>query len=171
MALLKYLYTDHIEDHSSWDLENLMDILVCAEEYQVTRLKSICEVLISEQMKLENCLDILQLSDMHFARDLKKFTLKFIIEHITELENCGELFKLNMNLMTEIIQFRDATDREEEEKEQLVPPVIAPPTDVPVKTVSPDNAELPVDLLQVLDFPLPPWPTSDDPPEDISYEL
>jgi speckle-type POZ protein len=75
MALLKYLYTDSIfyrytnayfediDNPKSWELDSLIDLLVCADEYQVTRLKAICEVLIADKMSMENCLEILPVSD------------------------------------------------------------------------------------------------------------
>jgi len=155
LALLKYLYTDNIEEPDMWELENLMDLLVCAEEYQVNRLKSICEVLISQKIKNENCLDILQLADMHFARDLKKFTLKYINEHIIELESTGELLKLNMNLMAEIIQYREATELENEE----IPTTTT--TDQEIKSPSTEIDEQTIALLSNF-TPLPPWPSVDE---------
>jgi hypothetical protein len=37
--MLRYFYTDNVEKIKDYEIDSLIDLLICAEEYQVTRLK------------------------------------------------------------------------------------------------------------------------------------
>jgi N-acetylneuraminic acid mutarotase len=105
MALLEYLYTDHV----NIPIENAMDIFVTADHFCVPRLKSICEKKMLESITVDNAATIFHAADLHAAALLKRKSLKFILTHFENVSKTPafeEMARGNVELVFEILRNR-----------------------------------------------------------------
>ena len=65
--LLSYLYTDEIE----LDVETAEALLVASSRFDIPRLKLLCENYLSTVIDSDNLIDVLHLSDMYGANELR----------------------------------------------------------------------------------------------------
>lgn len=96
--LLTYVYTETVPN-----LKSLASpLLVAAEKYQLQRLKAVCEQHLSYSLQVDNAAQTLWLAHTYRADQLKKNTMKFIIEHRDEvretkdwetIHNCCDLLE------------------------------------------------------------------------------
>ena len=56
-----------------------------ADKYELSQLKSACELALSRTINLSNCLDYLILSDLYTALQLQKHCLQFTVQHLTKI--------------------------------------------------------------------------------------
>ena len=102
--LLTYIYCGecpNIKTHAE-------SLLYQAEKYELSHLKSLCEEQLSYDIQIENAVRILLLADRCNAKQLKRNSLLFIIEHgdqVRETEEWGEV-KKSCELLTDLF---DAT--------------------------------------------------------------
>jgi len=78
--MLEYIYSGQFQ-HSS----NTEDLLPAADKYELTQLKSACELSLSRTVNMANCLDLLILSDIHSASQLQKACLGFTVNNLTKI--------------------------------------------------------------------------------------
>ena len=58
--------------------ENARTLLEAAEKYDLQELKHMCENCLSEDISVDNCIDLLNLAELYGADDLKKRLLQFV---------------------------------------------------------------------------------------------
>lgn len=78
-SLLYYMYTGRVQPGS-----NHRDLLFAAEKYHLQELKDYCESVLSEEIQLETCLELLLLADAQLAAKLKAAVQRFILQHRQE---------------------------------------------------------------------------------------
>ena len=97
--LLNYIYTG-----IATSLDTLAkEVLAAAHLYQVEKLKQLCEEKLSSNIDVENCIDLLVLSDLHQASILKDKSLKSLSRNIEDVNNWKETLKDYPALMVELI--------------------------------------------------------------------
>ena len=80
--ILKYLYTDEIEDLHSL----AQDLLPAADKYALHHLKALCEKALLENLTVENAATTLCLADRHSCQELKTRVVKFIHLNVHKLQ-------------------------------------------------------------------------------------
>ena len=75
--LLRFIYTDEAPDMK----KHPECLLIAADRYNVSRLKSLCEHEIADGLSVENAPRILLFADMHICPKLKSRTIRFINDH------------------------------------------------------------------------------------------
>jgi len=81
--MLKYIYSGeapNIDDHSE-------ELFAAADQYQLEKLKEMCEVKLFSKLDVANCIDLLVLGDLHHASTLKTAALKFVSQNITQIDS------------------------------------------------------------------------------------
>ncbi|KAF5834295.1 hypothetical protein DUNSADRAFT_9118 [Dunaliella salina] len=84
-ALLHFVYTDSLpEEHEGPNLDVPMaqHLLVAADQYQLTRLRRICERRLCETVNVETVATTLTLAEQNHAEDLKKVCLDFVSRNL-----------------------------------------------------------------------------------------
>ena len=72
--ILRFIYTDQVENLGGMTVK----LLAAADKYMLEFLKTKCEASLAETITVENCSDLLFLSDLHSADGLKKVVLEFV---------------------------------------------------------------------------------------------
>ena len=113
LLLLTFLYTDQCALFSKEDvcvsLEDTMDLFVAADEFCVPRLKVLCEKKIVSSLTIENAASIFLAADLFSADDLKRKTLKYILNHFEQVSKTvtfEEMARSNVDLVLEILRKR-----------------------------------------------------------------
>uniref|UniRef100_A0A672HT70 BTB domain-containing protein n=1 Tax=Salarias fasciatus TaxID=181472 RepID=A0A672HT70_SALFA len=79
-VILEYIYTDESPTiKESLNLEFLCNVLVVADQLLITRLKEMCEVVITENLTLKNAAELLEFATMYNAEQLKLSCFQFIV--------------------------------------------------------------------------------------------
>jgi len=79
--LLSYIYTG-----SAPDIETMAkELFTAADQYQLMKLKELCEVKLSSSIKVNNCIELLVLGDLHQASTLRKSALKFVSQNLDKI--------------------------------------------------------------------------------------
>ena len=78
LSMLEFLYTGSVDDFSP---NIAVDLMGLADQYTLAALKSLCENVLIHHVDHENCCMLFHVSHRFQAKQLKKFTLDFIIEH------------------------------------------------------------------------------------------
>lgn len=84
--LLRFLYTDQVKNLPQY----AKDLLGAADEYMLDMLKRKCEKVLTHQVSMENCLELLLLADRHSVPKLKNIVLCCIQFHVTEIVQTRE---------------------------------------------------------------------------------
>merc|ERR1719348_643367 len=100
--LLKYIYSGvapNIDAHAQ-------ELFAAADQYQLYRLKELCEVKLCAVLDDTNCIDILFLSDLHRAQTLKAAALKFVSKNMHKIDTSEwkKSFVAHPLLMTEVVE-------------------------------------------------------------------
>ncbi|XP_013865164.1 inhibitor of Bruton tyrosine kinase isoform X2 [Austrofundulus limnaeus] len=85
-VILDYIYTDEsptIKD--SLNVEFVCNVLVVADQLLITRLKEMCEVVITENLTLKNAAELLEFASLYNAEQLKLSCLQFIVLNMAAL--------------------------------------------------------------------------------------
>ncbi|XP_077606385.1 inhibitor of Bruton tyrosine kinase isoform X3 [Crocuta crocuta] len=78
-VILDYLYTDEaVVIKESQNVDFVCSVLVVADQLLITRLKGICEVVLTEKLTLKNAAMVLEFAAMYNAEQLKLSCLQFI---------------------------------------------------------------------------------------------
>uniref|UniRef100_A0A671WEM5 Inhibitor of Bruton tyrosine kinase n=1 Tax=Sparus aurata TaxID=8175 RepID=A0A671WEM5_SPAAU len=79
-VILEYIYTDESPTiKESLNVEFVCNVLVVADQLLITRLKEMCEVVITENLTLKNAAELLEFAAMYNAEQLKLSCLQFIV--------------------------------------------------------------------------------------------
>ena len=73
--LIKFIYTDKIDP----DNQNIPDLFVAADKYDIQELRSRCEVIMMQQLNIENCVEYFRLAYLHgTGRVFREKTIELI---------------------------------------------------------------------------------------------
>ena len=102
-ALIVYLITDKVSvDVNDWKM--VCQLLILSDRYEVVRLKSYCETTLARQIRVENVVEILCLSDTHSIPLLKEQAITFICKHHDVTKDRAEMKRLTSSLIIEIMK-------------------------------------------------------------------
>ncbi|XP_043475491.1 speckle-type POZ protein-like isoform X2 [Leptopilina heterotoma] len=103
--ILRFIYTGKVENIK----ENVADLLIAAEKYDLNVLKAICEREMYEILSEENAMEFLIIVDRLNISLLKKRILRFIKQNITVIiaqDNWTDILSKHVDLLTEILQMQ-----------------------------------------------------------------
>lgn len=102
-AILEYIYTDESPTiKESLNVEFVCNVLVVADQLLITRLKEMCEVIITENLTLKNAAELLEFSTMYNAEQLKLSCLQFIVINMAALLESKALDILSDEVLVEL---------------------------------------------------------------------
>ncbi|XP_069393451.1 inhibitor of Bruton tyrosine kinase [Paralichthys olivaceus] len=85
-VILEYIYTDESPTiKESLNVEFVCSVLVVADQLLITRLKEMCEVVITENLTLKNAAELLEFAAIYNAEQLKLSCLQFIVLNMAAL--------------------------------------------------------------------------------------
>uniref|UniRef100_A0A0A9Y9V8 Speckle-type POZ protein B n=1 Tax=Lygus hesperus TaxID=30085 RepID=A0A0A9Y9V8_LYGHE len=80
-AFIKWLYLGEVDEVEQVNYE----LLALADQYQIDKLKVMCERSLSAKISVNNAIKILHLADLHRATSLKSKSLEFIKTRVPEI--------------------------------------------------------------------------------------
>jgi len=100
--LLLYIYTGNVPSIDRLSKE----LLAAADQYQVEKLKALCEIKLCAEMGIENCVYLLMLGDMHQALTLKAQALRFLTQNMDmiNISECKKALISNPTLLFEVME-------------------------------------------------------------------
>ncbi|TDH12323.1 hypothetical protein EPR50_G00071040 [Perca flavescens] len=102
-AILEYIYTDECPTiKESLNVEFVCNVLVVADQLLITRLKEMCEVVITENLTLKNGAELLEFATMYNAEQLKLSCLQFIVLNMAALLESKALDILSDEVLVEL---------------------------------------------------------------------
>ncbi|XP_074510804.1 inhibitor of Bruton tyrosine kinase [Sebastes fasciatus] len=102
-VILEYIYTDESPTiKESLNVEFVCNVLVVADQLLITRLKEMCEVVITENLTLKNGAELLEFSTMYNAEQLKLSCLQFIVLNMAALLESKALDILSDEVLVEL---------------------------------------------------------------------
>ncbi|XP_028985270.1 inhibitor of Bruton tyrosine kinase [Betta splendens] len=102
-VILEYIYTDEAPTiKESLNVEFVCNVLVVADQLLITRLKEMCEVVITENLTLKNAAKLLEFSAMYNAEQLKLSCLQFIVLNMAALLESRALDILSDEVLMEL---------------------------------------------------------------------
>ncbi|KAL0094327.1 hypothetical protein F4703DRAFT_1817852 [Phycomyces blakesleeanus] len=103
MVLLKYLYSDRLDETESWDV--LCQVLVVANMYLLSRLKKMCcEQLYRRHMSVESCGAIFEKAILTDEVGLKMLTLDFIFRNYGSVLKSSTLMHMPLLVHQEFLE-------------------------------------------------------------------
>lgn len=99
--LINYIYTDEVQLH---DITMAVNLLIEANKYNLSRLKNICEMTIVKVLDIDNVIDLLHLSDIHEASELRSICLDYAVQHFDVVTKRKDFEKLSKLTILEILQ-------------------------------------------------------------------
>jgi speckle-type POZ protein len=102
--IINYIYTDDVKFE---DIAMVVNLLIESNKYNLTRLKSICEWELTKIIDQENVVDLLLLSDIHEATELRNVCLEYAVEHfesVTKRKDYDVFKKLSKNTIVELLK-------------------------------------------------------------------
>jgi hypothetical protein len=123
---LEYLYSGRLRD-DSLSIEQLVELLLLSDRYEVDSLKQTCEYALQHSIDLDSALYFFNMADQYNARILKNFCLNFIAQH-HELTECEIFFELPIALQAEIFDcvWTQPPPAKSTTMEQLLPSSVTP---------------------------------------------
>uniref|UniRef100_A0A8C5E5B2 BTB domain-containing protein n=1 Tax=Gouania willdenowi TaxID=441366 RepID=A0A8C5E5B2_GOUWI len=102
-VILEYIYTDDSPTiKESTNVEFVCNVLVVADQLLITRLKEICEVVITENLTLKNAAELLEFATMYNAEQLKLSCFQFIVLNLAALLESKALDILSDEVLLEL---------------------------------------------------------------------
>lgn len=99
--LLDFLYTDSLPAMDI-DIDNLLKLLILADQFFVAKLKNLCEILLSDKLSFKHTVEVLSLAHMYNANKLKLCCIKFITWNIQAFLDMGCLNDLTDEILEEV---------------------------------------------------------------------
>jgi len=102
--LLQYIYTCEAANIDSLTKE----LFLAAEEYQIEKLKELCEVKLCSNIDADNCIELLVFGDKYKASILKTTALRFVGENMSDIdvEECRKMLISNPSLLFELMNIK-----------------------------------------------------------------
>ncbi|XP_068613172.1 inhibitor of Bruton tyrosine kinase [Brachionichthys hirsutus] len=102
-ALLEYIYTDECPTiKESLNVEFVCNVLVVADQLLITRLKEMCEVVITEKLTLKNAAELLEFAAIYNADQLKLSCFQFIVLNTAALLESKALDNVTDEVLVEL---------------------------------------------------------------------
>ncbi|XP_024123163.1 inhibitor of Bruton tyrosine kinase isoform X2 [Oryzias melastigma] len=102
-VILEYIYTDESPTiKECQNVEFVCNVLVVADQLLITRLKEMCEVVITENLTLKNAAELLEFATMYNAEQLKLSCLQFISLNMAALLESKALDVLSDEVLVEL---------------------------------------------------------------------
>ncbi|KAK5862724.1 hypothetical protein PBY51_018093 [Eleginops maclovinus] len=102
-VILEYIYTDESPTiKEGLNVEFVCNVLVVADQLLITRLKEMCEVVITENLTLKNGAELLEFATMYNAEQLKLSCLQFIVLNMAALLESRALDILSDEVLVEL---------------------------------------------------------------------
>ncbi|XP_047217059.1 inhibitor of Bruton tyrosine kinase [Girardinichthys multiradiatus] len=102
-VILEYIYTDESPTiKESPNVEFVCNVLVVADQLLITRLKEMCEVVITENLTLKNAAELLEFAAMYNAEQLRLSCLQFIVLNMAALLESKALDILSDEVLVEL---------------------------------------------------------------------
>uniref|UniRef100_A0A3Q3JX55 BTB domain-containing protein n=1 Tax=Monopterus albus TaxID=43700 RepID=A0A3Q3JX55_MONAL len=102
-VILEYIYTDESPTiKESLNVEFVCNVLVVADQLLITRLKEMCEVVITENLTLKNAAELLEFATMYSAEQLKLSCLQFIVLNMAAMLELKALDILSDEVLLEL---------------------------------------------------------------------
>jgi len=100
--LLSYIYTSYAPNIDT--LAN--ELFAAADQYQLEKLKELCEVKLCSNIQVENCIELLILGDMYQASTLKTKALEFVSQNMDKINisECKKTLISNPSLLFEVME-------------------------------------------------------------------
>ena len=83
--------------------DTAIDVLVAANKYGLDRLKRLCEKYLVSLIELENVIDLLYLSDIHQAMELKRMSINYTLNYFDILTKREDFKKLSKSILLELL--------------------------------------------------------------------
>ena len=77
---------------------------MAANKYGLDRLKRLCEKYLVAMIDLENVVELLYLSDMHQAMELKRMSINFTMQYFDIVTKREDFRKLSKSILLELLQ-------------------------------------------------------------------
>ncbi|PHJ24773.1 leucine zipper-like transcriptional regulator [Cystoisospora suis] len=78
-ALLQYIHTDEFHERLSW--QHVLQLMIAAERFRVSRLKWLCVECVRGMLNVENVVGVLIAAHAHSIVNLKEYCLQFLVRH------------------------------------------------------------------------------------------
>ncbi|XP_053143059.1 inhibitor of Bruton tyrosine kinase isoform X2 [Hemicordylus capensis] len=102
-VILDYIYTDEaLTIKESQNVEFICNVLVVADQLLMSRLKEICEVVITEKLTLKNAAELLEFAAMYNAEQLKQSCLQFIVLNMAAILETRALDVLSGDVLKDL---------------------------------------------------------------------
>ncbi|XP_068180155.1 inhibitor of Bruton tyrosine kinase [Antennarius striatus] len=102
-VIMEYIYTDDFPPvKESLNVEFVCNVLVVADQLLITRLKEMCEVLITEKLTLKNVAELLEFAAIYNAEQLKLSCFQFIVLNMAALLESRALDNLTDEVLVEL---------------------------------------------------------------------
>ncbi|XP_061591417.1 kelch-like protein 10 [Cololabis saira] len=98
--LLEHAYTGSV----SVTEDNVLDLLIAADQFNVDDVIRLCCSFLEEQMCPENCIGIWHLTHTYFYPELRSKAFHYITEHFEEVARCEEFLQIPVEELTDIIE-------------------------------------------------------------------
>lgn len=99
--LLDFLYTDSLP-MMDIDIDNLLKLLILADQFFVAKLKQLCETLLSDKLSFRHTVEILSFAHLYNANQLKRCCIKFITLNMQAFLDMGYLTDLPGDILEEV---------------------------------------------------------------------
>ena len=104
-AFLTFLYTDKCQYlDAAKNIRDVAELLATADKYNVQSLKTKAEVRLSKMARVSNIRDIVQLSELHNAENLKKFAVNFVAKNFQEILHTDWWKATSPNLVNDVLE-------------------------------------------------------------------
>merc|ERR1712029_502851 len=80
--LLKYIYSGvapNMEGHAR-------ELFAAADQYELQKLKELCELKLCSRLDISNCIELLILGDLHLAPKLKAASLEYVSKNMQKMK-------------------------------------------------------------------------------------
>lgn len=103
LKVLEYIYTDCVKIH----IDDAMDIFQAADQFNISRLRSMCENVMLKSISVANAATILYAADMFSAKALRQRCIQFIGNNfweVTKTQAFEEMGRNNIELLFEVLR-------------------------------------------------------------------
>lgn len=97
--VLEYIYTSKLQ----LNLANIQNVLSAASYFQLEAVMEACLSYLTQQLDIENCIDILTISEIYSLTSLKQKVYRFICGHLFEVSRTNEFQRLTCHQLQYIL--------------------------------------------------------------------
>lgn len=102
LLLLEYIYCDTVKV----PVEKAIELYICADLYDMERLREICCNVVKRNLSAENAGPLLQVATEHHCQVLKDHILKYVVDNFDTFSRTEGIRQISHNLLLEIISQR-----------------------------------------------------------------